>query len=248
MLRSFFAVCAFCVALISCSSAEKKERERGLHPISRFAIENLHVRRPSSPSADPQAGPGGVDYRSDPLPNERLDCEPAIALFKDFIAKKTRECVRVLQALGNELEYQLRRAAVPFLELQVKDDTPGCAAQLLSRLPVPREIFFQSNDNSDGVLQCYSSRLNLEKEKILAGTVTSPLSRSVLKLKFPLQVYPRDDEQMNLMFLTWVLSPFFRENGKIPSRIVPHALCERCFTEKRLLKPDGPPPVYWPVK
>jgi hypothetical protein len=218
------------------------------HAIKQLAPVNLRVRRPAGPGADPAAGPGGTDYRSRPLPNEQLDCEKAGTLLRGLDVAGLRACFAALQAAKEPVEvlFRLRRLPQPFLELQAAETTPACLAATLPRLPVPREIVFQSAD-ADDQLGCYSSRLDLEADEVLG--FKAPKARLELRLRFPQERAPKDDEETERMLVAWALTPFWGDRPSeraLPGVIVPVAICKACIGEKNLLDKRKSAPVYWP--
>jgi hypothetical protein len=151
------------------------------------------------------------------------------------------------------LRYRLKRLSVPELVLDEKnsgmDQGNGvlldCIKERLSKLPVPREIFFQSHE--EGPLSCYSARLNLESDEIPVLGVKWPLSRTVVRVDLPL-TKPLDSDQKTIQLLaSWVLSSYFtEESDEILSRLVPDHLCGKCFQKAKFYKNDDALPVLWP--
>jgi len=147
------------------------------------------------------------------------------------------------------VQYRLKRDMVPWLILEVPEQqpelVPQCLREKFPRLPVPRELFFQTYE--EGQLQCYSSRVDLEKDEVLWTKV--PFWGRLVKISFPIDPLPKTDEESVLLLLSWVLTPFWHEGeGKryFQSWIMTDTVCERCFGDKDLLRPSDPPGRLWP--
>ena len=225
-----------------CTSAKKRETERNRRQIHQIVPYTLRVRRPPGPGAHPTVGPGGVDYQSDPLPNERFDCEDVPWLFKDVDLVEARACLTSLTSTASVL-YRLKRVDAPYLEIDAVDETPSCLVSALPKIPLPREFFFQSNE--EGQLRCYGTRLDIEADEI-AG-LKMPRNRLALRIDLPLAQAPLNDKETRLLLLSWVLTPFWENDGHyLPSKIMPDHLCNACLGEKERVKDTDPPPTLWP--
>jgi hypothetical protein len=225
-----------------CKSAPREVKQtyfKKLHEVSFF---DLMIRRPLWRGADPDAGPGGSDYRSDPLPDERLDCRPARELLADIGLDDVQRCLAgVNQAVT--VVYRLERDPVPFLYLDDPEDAPACLRERVEKIPVPREIFFFSNE--EGRLRCYSSRLNVEANSLLS--LKLPIKKVGVRIDFPLEQPPKNSDQTAWLLFSWILTPFWGdEKGALRAKVVPDSICRTCFTEKAMITPSDPPPVLWP--
>jgi hypothetical protein len=239
---AIISVLALLASISGPSCASKPASERS---ISRLIPQTLRVRRPEGPGADPQAGPGGEDYLSRPLPNERLDCEKIAGLYRGMDLQPVRACLQSVQK-PYIASYRLRREAVPFLELEVDEKTtPPCLREKLPRIPVPREILYQSTD--EGELGCYSTRLDIEADEIFK--VKLPKDKVALTLSLPLRSVPAEDKGLIELMGTWSLAPLWNPDGhRLTARVVPSVICRQCLGEKEMLRkldPDAPP-VLWP--
>ncbi len=229
-------------SLTSCSAVPVNT-----HFVSKMFPSTLRVRRPGGAGADPVAGPGGADYKSAPLPNAQLDCESASSLLRNLHVSKLRECLNSSQPPQN-VSYRLRREAAPYLELLDAEKAPVCLRRELPRIPVPREILFQAQ-NEEGALECFSARLTLELDQKMGFRL--PIEKWALQLTVPYQPPIASDSELEREFQSWVLTPIWSagsENG-IPAQIVPDAICKRCLGESVFLKelpsePDALP--TWP--
>lgn len=249
-------------AIISCASqgcAGAKSRgasEPRPRAVRQLYLQGLHFRRPSGPGADPRVGPGGPDYFGSPLPDSRLDCRPHEALHSGAPVEKIRACIAGLPP-GTRVSFRLRREPVPELVLDGPDESdkpellPPCFRELLGRVPVPREIFFQSRE--EGELLCYSSRVNIEADEIRALGVKWPLSKTVLNVTFPISEAPggapgsAGEIDIRSLLLSWSLAPFFKEGkSELEAFIVPDRICQVCLGEKAFLGPNDPAPPAWP--
>ncbi|MCM2276650.1 MAG: hypothetical protein NDJ89_01070 [Oligoflexia bacterium] len=244
-IRKSLQLVALLVALLlaGCASGEKREREAGWHRLHKLVLENLRIRRPAGPGADPGVGPGGMGYTSRPLPDAKFDCQPASELFRGMPLDAAREC---LASISTEVHvsYRLRLEAVPYWELEKPELAPGCLVERLGRIPVPREIVFQSRES--GRLECYASRLELEADELRMLGVKWPLKATRLRLGFPLAPEELQLEGSSLL-VSWSLRPFFQgSREEILSKVVPELLCAACIGRENLLSPLGPPPRHWP--
>lgn len=259
-----FGTVVLLLILGSCSHGRKTTPSSG-KPIREHALKQLipytlKIRRPTSPGADPKAGPGGTDYQSDPLPDENFDCREVSWLFREIDLVEARACLAVLSAPPtpdseqaakkpiSHLLFTVRWLPVPELELDASGFDEGSAAnclkKVLSHLPVPREIFFQSNEGDR--LACYSSRLAVEANEIAGFKL--PIKKTALRVELPLKPLPKDDAETRMLLMTWALTPFWnREKNTLAAHLVPDGICRRCLGEKTMLGPTDPAPVPWPL-
>ncbi len=233
---------AFALAAIflgdGCSSAPKN-----VVGISKLLPTTLRVRRPGAPGADPEAGPGGIDYRSQAVPSASFDCDMTDTLWKDMDFAAIRACLKTVVA-PIDVVYRLKREPDPRLVLDSHDEkTPPCLAQAMPEIRVPREIAFQSPE-PDG-LSCYAARLDLEADELLGQKV--PGSRFYLWLRLPLQPNPQDDDETRRVLVGWALSPFWDpRTNTVPSKVLTRDLCKACIGERSLHDPDAPLGNLWP--
>jgi hypothetical protein len=214
------------------------------HELHQLIPYSLKIRRPPGPGADPKVGPGGTDYTSHPLPDAKFDCETPTFLFSELKLDQVLQCVEDVKE-ASFVHYRLKRVPVPYLELQNPEDAPACLRTALPRIPVPREIFFESND--EGRVLCYSARLNIEANET-AG-LKLPTHRLDVRVDFPILAFPTTDDETRMLLLSWALAPFWNENMRsLSAHIVPDALCNACLGEKNRLKPKDPTPVPWPAQ
>ncbi len=225
----------------ACSSGPVK----GEHTLHRILLYNLHYRRPSQVGAMPTAEVGEKEYVSNPKPNKAFDCEPLNSLFKDIHLREVRKCFlssSILQA-EKPLSYRLRRNTAPYLQLQESEDTPDCIKQALEKIPVPREIFFQSNE--EGALSCYNARIPILDEELLG--IRNALHPIEVKIDLPLDEVPKTDQETLVLLGTWVISSFFQNNpNQLQSKTVPRDLCGQCLGEKNVFSDGEPLPPLWP--
>lgn len=240
------------LALASCAGKATAPAKRVEHPVFRIALDHVHARRPSAAGAKPDVGPGGEDYVSNPRPGPSFDCVPMEALFSGISTSEAISCLASIQERKKAV-YRLKREPVPYYELQAPEDIPAllpeCLKKTIPRIPVPREIFFQSDAKKDlqGAMECFSARLPIESDEVPALGLKWPLLRTQLEIDFPLEVPPASSAMLIRLLATWVLTPFFEEeSGELRSTLVPKALCRRCLGEKRLLGPHEPMPIFWP--
>jgi hypothetical protein len=256
-VRTKFSIfCGILATLAACTSAQKSEESGNIHRLHRLILQNLQVRRPVGPGADPKVGPGGPDYLAQTLPNAKLDCDSLENLYKDLKMPVIRTCLNLISN-RTVIRYRLRRLPVPVLVLDTKasqvenppegqvGNLPACILEYLSTIPVPREVFFQSNEI--GELSCYSSRLNIEADDIPGLGVKWPLTRTLLRVDLPLKKPLETDQKGVELLASWSLSPFFdEESGEISSRLVPEHLCGKCYGKAKFYKKDDALPALWP--
>lgn len=240
------AVMAMGLLEAGCSTSSKTKDEVSIHKL--FA-ETIRVRRPSGPGAAPDVGEGGNDFRSNPVPDARFDCKkPGEVLGARLNLPEVRGCLRSLPP-GTHLKYKLDRSDEPELvfESEAEDGGPACVARTFARIPVPREIFFQTLDlENEGTLECYSSRLDIEKDEWLGAKGPSSWETSLL---FPLSdpKILESDEEFIREATAWMLTPFFDpDTHAMRSRLVADKYCRQCIGEKEMLTPKSPPTPYWP--
>lgn len=229
--------------LLSCSSASNNQ----VHTVHHIWLYNLHFRRPAQIGAAPRAAYGDEEYESHPKPNAQLDCQPLSDLFKNIDLNAFRSCLQSSNQMmvSESLNYRLHREITPYLALEEDDeaDPQNCIRILLNQIPVPREVFFQSND--EGQLNCYSSRVWLSQDVFLG--IKDSLSSFDVSINFPLPKIPVTDDETLMLLASWAMMPFWDKsrNGFV-SRVVPDDLCQKCIGEKNMfLKGDRFPPL-WP--
>ncbi|MCM2322762.1 MAG: hypothetical protein NDJ90_05835 [Oligoflexia bacterium] len=232
------------VAAGACASAEKRERDEGWHRLHKLVLRNLRVRRPPGPAADPRVSPGGPDYVSQPLPSANFDCEPIESIYSQLDLEAIRKCLGGIPET-TKASYRLRREPVPYWRLEKEKGTPACLLETLERLPVPREIVFQSRES--GRMICYASRLDLEWDEVASLAVKSPLKVTRLRLEFPVSAHLADAEQVKAVLTAWSLRPFLLgEREEILSKVVPDELCRACLGQGSFIGPFDPPQRHWP--
>jgi hypothetical protein len=240
-MRSQIALCLFAL-FTSCVSAET---EKNNHPLHSLIVSNLRFRRPITPSIDPKVGPGGTDYRIESVNGAKSDCQNQEKFFKELKLDDVRTCLKGLKQ-SVTLHYLLRRDDLPYLELDLdeSDEIPDCVQKTLAKIPVPREIIFQSSE--EGELHCYSSRLDIELDRFL--TARLPIHRFVLEVELPRAKPDLDtsDEALQRRLLALSLSPYFDEDKHISSRILTERLCAACIGPDQLFTPRDPRQPLWP--
>ncbi|MBY0470961.1 hypothetical protein K2X30_07300 [bacterium] len=229
-----------------CSSSLKK----GEHLIEHLVVAKTMVRRPVGPGAAPSIGPGGTDYTSHPLPDEKLDCKPIPSIFSGIDLGKLRACLASANPEKDVpfLLYKLHRDPEPFFELVKNEKNPKCMQEVLPRIPLPREIFFvaQKTPEEDNRTRCYATRLNLEADKIF--DVKVPRAQVALRLNWPWGQTIKTDAEMLRVLGGWALTPFYdSEKGGFVSQFVTEATCRRCLGDPLYYKELGPTPFLWPA-
>jgi hypothetical protein len=227
--------------MFGCSSGPKK----GEHVLHRILLYNLHFRRPPQLGASPSAVIGEEEYVRQPKPNLNLDCEPYAALFKGIQLQGLRECLLSSSKLqgSSTINYTLKPEVEPYLLLEKTDNTPDCIKQTLEKIPVPREIFFQSND--EGPLSCYNSRIEIVEN--FFGRVANFRHRIEIQIRMPLSQVPKTDEQTLMLLQTWAMSPFFKEGEFLFfSKVVPDEICMKCMGRKNMFSEIDSLPPLWP--
>lgn len=237
-MKNAFAISAFIIGSIAaCSHTETSQKN--LHRVEQVEMSSLHVRRPSGPGADVDVGPGGVDFRSNPPPDENFDCKKVSSLFASLRLDALTACMSSLEK-PVELFYSLRRSAEPAWVLKSSDQAPLCLREILGEIPVPREIVFRNRERD-----CYTSRVDMEADEVLGFKV--PKNQVELKISFPPE---QTESKADLMrrIGSWALTPFWnRELNAIPSRLLPEHLCRVCVEQPDPEK-DLPDEMrtYWP--
>jgi hypothetical protein len=221
-----------------CSSAPK---DKGIYSIHNIIPSSLYLRRPKGERADPHVSFGGPDYMSELPPTANIDCEKIQSIFKDFDLKAIRECMASLE-MSISVLYRLERASQPSLVLEVNEVTPACLKEFLPQIPVPREIVFYSGEK-EGV-RCYSARLDLGADEWFGAKV--PMNRYVLKIGFPIEPLPRDNEELLRLLGAWSITPLGRNRPwELGAKLLPDVFCARCAGQKESFKLN-PLETPWP--
>jgi hypothetical protein len=241
------------IILEGCSGAPYKRE----HLLKSLLLYNIHFRRTPGVGADPNALPHEEGFESKPKPDRQLDCQSMNSLFHQVNLVALRECLAKTSQLQNDsstlpdalvdahvAEYRLFRETTPVFKLEETKGTPFCMKELLREIPVPREIFFQSDE--DGYLSCYNSRISIKEDEFLG--LPSFFSRVRLKIVFPLKNIPQTDEETLLLLAAWSITPFWDTDLEvISSVVVPEHLCRQCMGGAKLFLETEhlPPSLLW---
>ena len=227
---------SFLLLVSACASTTKNE-----HIIGSFYASHFRVRRPLGRAADPKATPGVVDYKSSVAPSQDFNCDELRSLYAGFSLSEVRKCINSLES-GVSVRYQLELKDQPEWtlmglredDLEALSEVPPCIQATLTKIPVPREIFFIAKDESSG-LSCYASRVGIDEDRLLG--VKLPSEKRVLVVRYPLEVLPQDDSDVLRILGSWSLRPFLTkedvEYHHFKASYVPEALCDRCFGQKK---------------
>lgn len=214
--------------------SDRDPEDRGERLVRRLYPSDFRYRRPVGKPADPTLGPGGDDYTSDRLPNERFDCEKPEALHASLNLKAIASCMKELE-IGYTLEYELVRAIQPYWYLlapeEDPDSIPECVKTHMVQIPIPREIFFFAPDPAFRT-QCMSSRLDIQADEVFQKKFSDLFARRLLRVSFPLDDPAQTEDQVRRILLGWSLTPFFETEGEragFASKMVPDAICKTCF-------------------
>jgi hypothetical protein len=245
--------------LVSCKSAPHSGNGTE-HQIDRALITHFMIRRPPGAGADPMMDEGGEGYEANPKPDVNYDCREPATLLEGISPGAVRDCFRKHSELianakdgsgvMREAEYRLERSDQPKLVLQ-EEETKGqpvsCLKKVLPVIPVPREIIYQAEPLE---WSCFNSRVNIEANDLLG--IKMPTKKWAVRLVFPLTEIPKDDAAMTRQLLAMALTPLLDPESptQFKSKVVPNAICKRCFGKKRLYSKDGPyhddpPPTWW---
>jgi hypothetical protein len=250
---------------------DQQEQENSRAWIDRIALINLHFRRPQGAAADPKAGPGGEDYQSKPLPNSRLDCEPAEKLFAGLNLDAIRACLSTSNLSDQDfiLTYSVQKSIQPVLKLRKEEPVkkgksgkkekprrPSCVDELLGEIPVPREIYFQGirDTHQEGQMRelgCFAAGLTPEASPLI-GIRLMP-EKTELVVRIPPVRELKTNQDVQLLLLSWALRPFWNtQRNQMEARAVPDRLCQLCIGEKNMLPQDYhetlPAVPLWPTE
>ncbi len=252
VLGSLLLAFAFAFITSACSSTPKD-----MHWTSQLYPPTLMVRRTPHAPARPKAMGSEPEFKSDPLPNEHYDCEPIGAMWKGMDLKANRECLSTVNTTKERLEvsYRLVRDPAPYLQPLDPEETPACLKETLPKIPVPREIFFQTQLRAVGLvkagqeatsLSCVNARINLEDDELWGWKL--PIGRVNLAMVFPMMELPSNDDETRMLLQAWGLR-LLRDperQQQFPVKIVPDFICRRCLGRDRWLEPHNPLPPLWP--
>lgn len=240
------ALGAFLTSWVSGCSSPPKD----LHWTAQLYPSTLMVRRTPHAPARPKAMGGEKEYQSDPLPNAQYDCEPIEAMWKGMNLRAIRECLSTVNTTKERLSvnYRLVRDPAPYLQPEDPETAPACLKEVLPKIPVPREIFFQGqmSDSAGGMLTCFNSRINLEDDELWGWKL--PIGKLDLELVFPMMELPSNDAETRMLLQAWGLRLLRDQDHqlKFPVKVVPDFLCRRCLGRDRWLEPHNPLPALWP--
>ncbi|MEK6704279.1 MAG: hypothetical protein AABZ06_00660 [Bdellovibrionota bacterium] len=232
-----------CIIAHGCSTAEKRERENARKQISNIVPYSIHFRKVTVSGARDSAEAGEQDYARTPLPDKKFDCAPIKNIFDGMEFKKLRGC---LSSIKEEVAvlYRLKREISPYLLLDDPENSPACLRESLNKIPIPREIMFESGD--EGMINCYSARMDVEANEIF--WIKMPVNKIGIKVRFPLVKPPLNDDDTILLLTSWALTPFWRgEKLFIDSRIVPDGICSTCLGEQNMVNSHKRQLKYWPA-
>ncbi len=224
--------------LFSCTSTPVNT-----HKISKIVPTTLKVRRPLSPGADPHAGPGGVDYKSTPLPDKKLDCDSISSIYKNLPLDKILACFPTLDEPMDVIYHLIREPLPYFLLEEEEEETPECLKKFLREIPIPREIIFQAPTEEKGKYLCYSSRLDIEAEHWM--DVHLPKNRLDLVLHLPIKNIPKNKEEVLSELTRFSLAPFL-QGEFFHAKILTDSLCRVCIGDRDQVKKEDLTPIFWP--
>ena len=216
------AVFGFC----SCSSTPKSDN----YVFKDLIPKNLRVRRPLTEGAN-----DGIN-----------SCQKVTELFSipefQLHLQEVRNCLATLTEAVT-VNYRLKRAPAPYLFLdEDPKNTPACLKLTLKRIPVPREIIFDSTEfNRMGERDCYTSRLDVEANDLLGAKL--PTHRLALMIEFPLPHIPVTDDETSRLLGSWSVALFRDpETGDWRAKYLSSKLCKQCIGAR----PEDPHPIFWP--
>ncbi len=267
-LRSCLLVLGFTLllALNACSTPSSSTSPLGkTHRVRQLFFESLRYRRPLVPSADPQASPGGADYKTVLEADfETLDCKKPDDFVRSAKAWSGTDAERVLACLESiteplEVEWRLRRGNDPAWVLSVEDKpieeggTPSCIRELFPEIPIPREIVFEGL-NEEGLRSCFTSRPNWDEDLFLGFRVPY-FAKKGLRVQFPIELRSlaeKSEDRLQSLLTSWIMPIFLDEGGlSLPSVVFSDSLCRKCVGEatlRRLRDPNLPAVPLWNVK
>ena len=228
------------LAVSACAGTE----ESAEYVFGQIPAEELRFRRPATPSASDQAGPGGVDFQSRPGPDARWDCRTAAEMISEagVSVSRSRECIGRIEK-GTVLRYRLERNHPPRWVLIPQKEVPECVTEALAVIPVPREVYFVAL--LDGRASCFVSALDTERGRVLDARL--PVGRAELVVRFPLLESPASDSDWIRMLAGWSLTAIWSvdHDRRLSAVVFPDHLCKECLGEATFKGLMEHPPV-WP--
>jgi hypothetical protein len=267
ILAGIRGVSVFLLAGLSCASPIKKSLPQGkVHEVAEIIYDSLRYRRPGSDAANPQASPGGVDFRTRDRANWRsLDCRKPEDFFakriSEFSLEKVDACLQSVPA-DTKVSFKLKRGKTPawLLEIEPSEEntpgTPDCLVQLLKKIPLPREVLFMGR-SSDGTLSCFASGQDWE-EDIYVDLRIPYFAKKGMTLTLPGDYLElgKDPQARALRWMDSMVVSLWAREGEgrprvLPSVIFPDELCKKCLGESefnRMKQPVGPAPDPWLIR
>jgi hypothetical protein len=187
--------------------------------------------------------------------NRELSCQLPSDFLKDLKSKQSAifECLNSIGDIG--LTYYYVPENQPFLEIDANDRAnPECALKQLSKIPLPREIYFMGRDTTMETkgepLGCYSISFSVKTNQVMST------ESKVAKKKIKLPVYTGRDLLTTSDLYLWYMTSVFnilkadeKALGKWWAVPVPETTCRACFHGDALFndKYSGKiKPVFWP--
>jgi len=199
--------------------------------------ESLRFRRPPGPGADPHVSPGGADYRGAKTAGKAFDCETVRESFvrAKMDLPKIRECLDSFGETSRVVSYRLVRDSEPYWMIDDEESAPVCLREVLSRIPIPREIVFQSHARDENAplepVDCFVARLPIEDDKLLSIRVPF-WAKMRLKIDFPQTV--ASESLMLEKLSAWAIAPFIQEE-KLSGKLFPSQICRACVGKGSLV-------------
>jgi len=264
ILLGFFL---FLSLIAGCVTSGKRPTPLGkVHEVTEVFYESLRYRRPGSDAADPQASPGGADFRTRDRANWRtLDCRKPDDFFQkrilEFSFERLDACLRSIPA-DTQVNLRLKRGKAPawMLEVELAEDdrpgTPDCLVQLLRKIPLPREILFLGR-STEGLVSCFASGQDWEEDIYLDLKIPYFAKKGMtLTLPGSYEDLGKDPQSRVLRWLDSVVVSLWVRPGEtgprvLPAVVFPDEFCKRCLGEsefKRFLMPQGPLPDPWFIR
>lgn len=226
-LVSFFVFIFIPLIFLGCASSKKKDE----HKVRKIQSYPMQVRRPWSTPAHPSATSGGIDYTSTEPVTETLDCMPPEKLYEGYDLEAITKCFQESEFTEQQdITYELIWGQRAEFYHEVDEElTPPCLAQLLTHIPIPREIFFLAYDQTSQGVSCYASGLPFQPDD--AQDPRWPGSRKEMVVSWPVIPPPETPEQTIRVLLGWSIAPFYRQDEpqSFKAKIVPESICKTCF-------------------
>jgi hypothetical protein len=214
------------IVFISCAGERSFEPEEGA-PVSNVGGQD--------PSVNLRAHHLVIDSLRFRKADRQFTCEKSDVFLSELKWNGILACLQSAQkdaTLSFLVDREAEKPELVLQELPKKSKAPLCVTTTLARIPVPREIFYQSDE-----LSCFASGLAMRQGEVR------------LDVPLPVTTLLRSEADARQLVLSWVLTLFWSDEQQLfPAKPLTDSLCQECLGEGQVIRSLKPPRALWPAQ